>query len=63
MRPQLISATGSKISGTIAACAPSGLGEGGGIAIVFEGNADAENLGQIVDGIFSAPSGKEDWGR
>ena len=46
-------------AGAIAAGAPSGLGEGGGVAVVFEGDADVENLRQIVDGIFSAPAGKK----
>src|SRR5271165_4286433 len=43
----------------LAASAPSGLGQGGGITVIFEGDADVEDIGQIFDRIRLAPSRKK----
>src|SRR5260370_1355361 len=43
----------------LAACAPSGLGQGGGIAVILERDANVEDLRQILDWILPTPSWKE----
>jgi hypothetical protein len=44
---------------TIAACSPSGFGEGSSVAIVFERDLHAEDLRKISDGTLAAPAGKK----